>query len=473
MKVEDAPIDTLEDDYGDAIEDLEEDNDEAQDDQMEDAGDGAEGGEAVAGTFVKLDDEGDTAIENKPVPGGQDDPLSLPPHGTEVFIGGLPRAATEEDVTAFCTQAGELHSLRLVKDPGNPTQQNKGFAFGVYKTVEAAKAASEQLNGKDIPGHPGSKPVRVVISSVKNRLFLGNIPKDLTKSFIEEEVKKACVGVEAIDMLPGHGTDGNPGFAFVEFYNHAAADMGRRALGPPAFTLNGKTINVTWADPKKEETTSVSPSEIKSIYVSKLPAGANSEKLKELFSCHGAIERVAIPPPKRTPHPEFAFIHFTERSSALAAVKACEETPAELDGTTLDVAMARTQPEARPYGYSSQMSGRGRGSPGRGGVYYGSGAPGRGSMPPPANPYSGGMMGADFSRMAMVPMMLPNGQVGYVLQEAPYGMDPSIGYGPVRGGGAPGGYGGPPQGGRYGADYGRGRGRGGRHMSYNSRYQPY
>ncbi|XP_075263669.1 uncharacterized protein LOC142355353 [Convolutriloba macropyga] len=278
------------------------------------------------------------------------------------------------------------------------------------------------------------------MSSVKNRLFLGNVPKDMGKPEIEGKLRKACMGVENVEMLPGNGTDANRGFAFVEFYNHAAAEAGRRALAPPGFTLNGRSLSVAWAEPKKEDPSLIATAEIKSIYVTKLPPSANSENLKNLFSCHGTIERIAIPPPKRTPHPEFAFIHFTSRESALSAVEACQATPPELDGNALGVAMARAQPDTRNHSYAS-MSGRGRGS-GRGGMYTGGPSGGRsGVMPYGGSPY-GGMAGPDFSRMAMVPMMLPNGQVGYVLQEGPQGMDPAMaGYGPVRGGGPGGGYG--------------------------------
>lgn len=60
--------------------------------------------------------------------GGGEDPLSLPPHGTEVFIGGLPRAITEQQLRDFASEAGDVHSAKLVKDPNNPAQ-NRGFGF--------------------------------------------------------------------------------------------------------------------------------------------------------------------------------------------------------------------------------------------------------------------------------------------------------------------------------------------------------
>lgn len=61
-------------------------------------------------------------------PGTQEDPLSLPPHGTEVFIGGLPRTITEQQLRDFASEAGDVHSAKLIKDPNNPSQ-NRGYGF--------------------------------------------------------------------------------------------------------------------------------------------------------------------------------------------------------------------------------------------------------------------------------------------------------------------------------------------------------
>eukprot|EP00873_Tetraselmis_striata_P003240 jgi/Tetstr1/423504/TSEL_014180.t1 len=62
------------------------------------------------GTEVKVLSEEDGALETEApaaahaAAAGSTDPLSLPPHGTEVFLGGVPRAASEDDVRQFCEQ---------------------------------------------------------------------------------------------------------------------------------------------------------------------------------------------------------------------------------------------------------------------------------------------------------------------------------------------------------------------------------
>jgi heterogeneous nuclear ribonucleoprotein R len=37
--------------------------------------------------------------------------LVLPPHGSEVFIGGLPRDITEEDLRELCEPLGEIFEV--------------------------------------------------------------------------------------------------------------------------------------------------------------------------------------------------------------------------------------------------------------------------------------------------------------------------------------------------------------------------
>lgn len=57
--------------------------------------------------------------------GDADDPLSLPPHGTEVFVGGVPRTATDAQLATLASETGEVHSVTLLKDPQN-SMQNRG-----------------------------------------------------------------------------------------------------------------------------------------------------------------------------------------------------------------------------------------------------------------------------------------------------------------------------------------------------------
>lgn len=44
-----------------------------------------------------------------------DDMLALPPHGSEVFIGGLPRDITEEDLRELCEPLGEIYEVSFTR----------------------------------------------------------------------------------------------------------------------------------------------------------------------------------------------------------------------------------------------------------------------------------------------------------------------------------------------------------------------
>lgn len=40
--------------------------------------------------------------------------LALPPHGSEVYLGGIPHDASEEDLRNFCESIGEVTEVRYV-----------------------------------------------------------------------------------------------------------------------------------------------------------------------------------------------------------------------------------------------------------------------------------------------------------------------------------------------------------------------
>lgn len=103
--------------------------------------------------------------------------LALPPHGAEVFIGGLPKDVMEDDLRDLCEPFGEIFEVitlfslyiwlrlvyfgsvnlsvsfqivlqvRLMKD--KDTGEGKGFAFVGYKSKDVAQKTIEELHGKE------------------------------------------------------------------------------------------------------------------------------------------------------------------------------------------------------------------------------------------------------------------------------------------------------------------------------------
>lgn len=61
----------------------------------------------------------------------------------EVFVGGLDKDATEDDLRKVFSAVGEVTEVRLMMNP--QTEKNKGFAFLRFATVEQAKRAVTEL----------------------------------------------------------------------------------------------------------------------------------------------------------------------------------------------------------------------------------------------------------------------------------------------------------------------------------------
>lgn len=71
---------------------------------------------------------------------------------TNLFVGSLPFSATDDDLSAFFATAGTVVSAKVIVD--RDSGRSKGFGFVEMSTDEEAKAAIEQLNGKEMDGRP-------------------------------------------------------------------------------------------------------------------------------------------------------------------------------------------------------------------------------------------------------------------------------------------------------------------------------
>lgn len=70
-------------------------------------------GSLDAGEFV-ADEEKPSASLNEEEKEKHAQLLSLPPYGSEVFIGGLPKDISEEDLRNLCDEIGEIIEVRTV-----------------------------------------------------------------------------------------------------------------------------------------------------------------------------------------------------------------------------------------------------------------------------------------------------------------------------------------------------------------------
>lgn len=69
---------------------------------------------------------------------------------TKLFVGNLSFKATQEQIQALFAAHGAVTEVDLVKDKF--TNRPRGFGFVTMETPEAAQAAIQAINGKDIDG---------------------------------------------------------------------------------------------------------------------------------------------------------------------------------------------------------------------------------------------------------------------------------------------------------------------------------
>ncbi len=69
---------------------------------------------------------------------------------TKLFVGNLSFNATEDQLKGLFGAHGTVTSIEVIKDKF--TNRPRGFGFVTMETPEAAQAAIQALNGKDLDG---------------------------------------------------------------------------------------------------------------------------------------------------------------------------------------------------------------------------------------------------------------------------------------------------------------------------------
>ncbi|KAL6514367.1 hypothetical protein OROHE_019109 [Orobanche hederae] len=308
----------------------------------------------------------------------------------------------------FVNQLGKLQRIMKGKD----SNENKGYAFVTFRTKELASKAIKELNSTELKG----KKLKCSSSQAKHKLFIGNVPRNWEEDDMKKVVNKVGPGVVAVELLKDpQNSSRNRGFAFIEYYNNACAEYSRQKMSTPKFKLDENAPTVSWADPKNAESSS---SQVKAVYVKNLPKDITQDQLKDdLFEHHGKITKVVLPPAKPGQEKSrYGFIHFADRSSAMKALKNTEKY--EIDGQVVECSLAKPQTEQKTSGGSnSQKAAIFPSYPPR--MEYG-------LIGSPYGALGAGYSGAGFAQpmiygrgaapgMAMMPMILPDGRVGYVL----------------------------------------------------------
>jgi heterogeneous nuclear ribonucleoprotein R len=96
---------------GEDSDEPEEDPEEPQLEVEDDAGMAVATEEPAAGSGDDMDKAGADGPQDEEEKSKWDELLALPPQGSEVFLGGLPRDTTEEDLRELCEPLGEIYEV--------------------------------------------------------------------------------------------------------------------------------------------------------------------------------------------------------------------------------------------------------------------------------------------------------------------------------------------------------------------------
>ncbi|CAK9133482.1 unnamed protein product [Ilex paraguariensis] len=236
----------------------------------------------------------------------------------EVFVGGLDKEATEEDLRKVFSQVGEVTEVRLMMNP--QTKKNKGFAFLRFATVEQAKRACNELKNPVVNG----KQCGVTPSQDSDTLFLGNICRTWTKEALKEKLKHYGVeNIEDVTLFEDSNNEGmNRGFAFLEFSSRSDA-MDTFKLLQKRDVIFGvdRPAKVSFADSFIDPGDEIM-AQVKTVFVDGLPASWDEDRVRDLLKKYGQVEKIELarnmPSAKRK---DFGFVTFDTHDAAVTCAK--------------------------------------------------------------------------------------------------------------------------------------------------------
>lgn len=345
------PEEPEEEEAGDDMEDREEDEEEGDDEpeeETEDAGT-TQPADEDDGEADEEDDSGseDEANESEEEPTLDAEHLSerKKHKEVEIFIGGLNKQTTEEDLKKVFSAYGEIQSARIVR--AQLSKKSKGFAFIRYANVEEAKKAlSELQDGVEING----KRVGVSTSMDNDTLYLGNICKTWTKSQLLEALKG--FGVEHVNdiTLPDDPSEEGKilGYAFLEFPSHSEAMEALKRLKQPDAVLGcDRSARVAFAR-SPINVSEEALSQVKTVYLEGIASSWDEEKVKEVCKPYGEIENVLLSRNfSKKKRKDFGFVTFTSRESALACIEGIKTAEVGEGEVKINANLARPAAKSR------------------------------------------------------------------------------------------------------------------------------
>lgn len=173
----------------------------------------------------------------------------------KLFVGSVPRTATEEDIRPLFEEHGNVVEVALIKD--RKTGQHQGCCFIKYATSEEADQAIRALHNRHtLPGGVGPIQVRYAdgererLGAVEYKLFVGSLNKQASLKEVEEVFSKYG-RIEDVYLMRDDQKQSR-GCGFVKYSHRDMALAAINALNG-IYTMRGcdQPLIVRFADPKR------------------------------------------------------------------------------------------------------------------------------------------------------------------------------------------------------------------------------
>lgn len=173
----------------------------------------------------------------------------------KLFIGGLSYTTTEESLSNFFSQWGELTDCVVMQDPA--TKRSRGFGFVTFQEArmvdECMNNRPHKLDGREVEAkravsrEESHKPG--VHKSVK-RMFMGGIKEPVKEDDVKEYFE-IYGKVESVELLTDKNSGKKRGFGFVNFDDYDVVD---KIVQTRRHVINGVSIEVSKAFSKEDQT---------------------------------------------------------------------------------------------------------------------------------------------------------------------------------------------------------------------------
>ncbi|CAN6166018.1 unnamed protein product [Urochloa humidicola] len=236
----------------------------------------------------------------------------------EVFVGGLPHDAAEEDVARALAEAGDVEEVRLVRDPAG-RRLNKGFAFVRFAAAWQARWAANDLREATIKG----KACEICKNSENETLHVRNICFDWSKDDLAETLKPfELENLDRINLIEHPEKRGkNRGYAFLDFRTRVDAVAAFLKLQERDLYLGTDfRAQISFSNTLSQDDEIME--KVKSVFLDGLPPHWDEDKVREMFGKFGEIDNIQLARNMYTAkRKDFGFIGFTTRKSALECIK--------------------------------------------------------------------------------------------------------------------------------------------------------